>query len=98
MFIPFLAREKFFSFLTFSRGILREADQLLIGPSLDGGFHAVTVTSVKRNRAPCRVVRAGQAATVALSGIDRTMLRRVSYSALCNGNLTILLYCGLLDF
>lgn len=98
MFIPFLAREKFFSFLTFSRGVLREADQLLIGPSLDGGFHAVTVTSVKRNRAPCRVVRAGQAATVALSGIDRTMLRRVSYSALCNGNLTILLYCGLLDF
>lgn len=61
---------------TLERGVLREADQLLIGPSLDGGFHAVTVTSVKRNRAPCRVVRAGQAASVALSGIDRTMLRR----------------------
>ena len=62
-----------------TRGVLREADKLLLGPSLDGGFHPVIVTSVKRNRAPCRVVRAGQAASAALSGVDRTLLRRVSY-------------------
>lgn len=61
---------------TLERGVLREADKLLLGPSLDGGFHPVIVTSVKRNRAPCRVVRAGQAASVALSGVDRTLLRR----------------------
>ena len=58
--------------------MLREGDQLLLGPSQDGSFHPVTVTSVKRNRAACRVVRAGQAATVAISGMDRNLLRRVS--------------------
>ena len=58
--------------------MLREGDQLLLGPSQDGTFHPVTVTSVKRNRASCRVVHAGQAATVAISGMDRNLLRRVS--------------------
>ena len=58
--------------------MLREGDQLLLGPLQDGSFHRVTVTSVKRNRAACRVVRAGQAATVAISGMDRSLLRRVS--------------------
>lgn len=61
----------------FFRGVLREGDQLLLGPSIDGLFQPVTVTSVKRNRAACRVVRAGQAASVAISGIDRSLLRRV---------------------
>ncbi|CAH3165580.1 unnamed protein product [Porites evermanni] len=61
---------------TLERGVLREGDQLLLGPSQDGSFHPVTVTSVKRNRAACRVVRAGQAATVAISGMDRNLLRR----------------------
>lgn len=61
---------------TLERGVLREGDQLLLGPSVDGHFQPVTVTSVKRNRAACRVVRAGQAASVAISGIDRSLLRR----------------------
>lgn len=61
---------------TLERGVLREGDQLLLGPSIDGGFHPVNVVSVKRNRVPCRVVRAGQAASVAISGVDRSLLRR----------------------
>ncbi|KAL9954791.1 hypothetical protein ACROYT_G042368 [Oculina patagonica] len=61
---------------TLERGVLREGDQLLLGPSADGHFRPVTVMSVKRNRAACRVVRAGQAASVAISGIDRSLLRR----------------------
>jgi len=61
---------------TLERGVLRESDQLLLGPLTNGTFQPVTVTSVKRNRAPCRVVRAGQAASVAISGIDRSLLRR----------------------
>lgn len=64
----------------FLRGVLREGDQLLLGPSVDGHFQPVTVTSVKRNRAACRVVRAGQAASVAISGIDRSLLRRVRWN------------------
>ena len=57
--------------------MVREGEQMLIGPTLNGGFQGVTVTSVKRNRAACRVVHAGQSASIALSGIDRTLLRRV---------------------
>lgn len=71
----------FFMFIFFFRGVLREGDQLLLGPFTDGCFQPITVTSVKRNRAPCRVVRAGQAASVALSGIDRSLLRRVRLSS-----------------
>lgn len=61
---------------TLERGVLREGDQLLLGPSTSGNFQPVTVLSVKRNRASCRVVRAGQAASVAISGIDRNLLRK----------------------
>lgn len=64
--------------IRFFRGVLREGDQLLLGPSTSGNFQPVTVLSVKRNRASCRVVRAGQAASVAISGIDRNLLRKVS--------------------
>lgn len=61
---------------TLERGILREGDELLLGPCKNGNFQLVTVLSLKRNRASCRVIRAGQAASVAISGIDRNLLRR----------------------
>lgn len=49
----------------------------MIGPLYSGEFETVQVASLKRNRASCRVVRAGQSASVALKGIERHMLRRV---------------------
>ena len=62
---------------TLSQGIMREGDKLLVGPSEIGEFFPVTVTSIYRNRAPTRLIRAGQVASVALSDIEKTQLRRV---------------------
>ena len=50
----------------------------MVGPTFTGDFVDVTVTSLKRNRAPCRWVRAGNTATIALTGVERSVLRRVS--------------------
>ncbi|KAK3755477.1 hypothetical protein QZH41_017632, partial [Actinostola sp. cb2023] len=61
---------------TLTSGIMREGDKLVVGPLYSGQFDSVQVTSLKRNRASCRVVRAGQSASVALKGIERHMLRR----------------------
>ena len=63
---------------TLSQGVMREGDKLVVGPSEVGEFLPVTVTSIYRNRAPTRVIRAGQAASVALSNVERHSLRRVS--------------------
>lgn len=49
---------------------MRENDEMLVGPNDDGSFTKVKVTSVHRNRVPCRCVRAGQAAALALSPSD----------------------------
>ena len=65
---------------TLSQGIMREGDKLVVGPSELGEFISVSVTSIYRNRAPTRVIRAGQAASVALSDVERHNLRRVSFS------------------
>ena len=65
---------------TLSQGVMREGDKLVVGPSEIGEFLPVTVTSIYRNRAPTRVIRAGQAASVALSNVERHNLRRVSFS------------------
>lgn len=61
---------------TLSQGIMREGDKVVVGPSEIGEFMPGTVTSIYRNRAPTRVIRAGQAASVALSDIERSHLRR----------------------
>lgn len=60
------------------RGLIREGDIMMIGPSEHGEFHKSTVTSIRRNRAPCRLIKAGQSATLALSGVDKTYIHRVS--------------------
>ncbi|XP_064477141.1 GTP-binding protein 2-like isoform X2 [Ornithodoros turicata] len=49
-----------------TRGVLREDDNLLAGPAHDGAFYPIRVLSVQRNRVPCRLVRAGESATLAL--------------------------------
>ncbi|KAL1399379.1 hypothetical protein pipiens_020051, partial [Culex pipiens pipiens] len=46
------------------KGVITENVQLRIGPMADGTFHPVTVQSIHRNKAACRVVRAGQSASL----------------------------------
>lgn len=58
-------------------GAIREGDRVLVGPKEDGSFSETTVASLHRNRAPCRLVRAGQASTVALTHVERTDIRKV---------------------
>lgn len=47
-------------------GLITEGMTLRVGPFDDGSFEAVVVSSIKRNRAPCRLVRATQSAALAL--------------------------------
>ncbi|XP_038154946.1 GTP-binding protein 2-like isoform X1 [Cyprinodon tularosa] len=61
---------------TLYSGICREGDDLVVGPTELGQFHRLTVGSIQRNRSACRVLRAGQAATLALGNFDRSLLRK----------------------
>ncbi|KAM5262409.1 GTP-binding protein 2 isoform 2-T2 [Ctenodactylus gundi] len=61
---------------TLSSGICREGDQLVVGPTDAGSFLELRVCSIQRNRSACRVLRAGQAATLALGDFDRALLRK----------------------
>uniref|UniRef100_A0A8C1LW89 GTP-binding protein 2 n=1 Tax=Cyprinus carpio TaxID=7962 RepID=A0A8C1LW89_CYPCA len=61
---------------TLYSGICREGEQLVVGPTDDGEFRELTVCSIQRNRSGCRVLRAGQAATLALGDFDRSLLRK----------------------
>ena len=49
----------------------------MVGPTDDGSFLELRVCSIQRNRSACRVLRAGQAATLALGDFDRALLRKV---------------------
>ncbi|XP_067619613.1 GTP-binding protein 2 [Eurosta solidaginis] len=49
------------------KGVLTENMQMKIGPLLDGSFHTVNVQTIHRNKAPCRVVRAGQSASLSFT-------------------------------
>ena len=62
---------------TLTSGSISENTNLLIGPSSRGTYERVTVTTMQRNRTPCRVVRAGQAASISLQGIDKDDVRKV---------------------
>uniref|UniRef100_A0A8C2ZHI1 GTP binding protein 2 n=1 Tax=Cyclopterus lumpus TaxID=8103 RepID=A0A8C2ZHI1_CYCLU len=48
----------------------------VLGPTDSGHFHKLTIESIQRNRSACRVLRAGQAATLALGNFDRSLLRK----------------------
>ncbi|KAI1287439.1 GTP-binding protein 2 [Halotydeus destructor] len=48
-------------------GVIRIGDWLNMGPLQDGSFTPVQVTSVHRHKVPCRLVRAGESATLALA-------------------------------
>ena len=49
-----------------TQGIITEGMTLNLGPFEDGTFRPVIVTSIKRNRAACRLVRATQSAALAI--------------------------------
>lgn len=49
------------------KGVLTENMRMKIGPLQDGSFVAVTVQTIHRNKAPCRVVRAGQSASLSFA-------------------------------
>ncbi|KAJ8264236.1 hypothetical protein GJAV_G00146830 [Gymnothorax javanicus] len=61
---------------TLYSGICREGDRLVVGPTDEGRFMGLKVSSIQRNRSACRVLRAGQAATLALGNFDRSLLRK----------------------
>ncbi|KAB0801296.1 hypothetical protein PPYR_05650 [Photinus pyralis] len=49
-----------------SAGVLVEGSPVQIGPHADGSFTKAKVKSIHRNRVPCRMVRAGQSASICL--------------------------------
>ena len=61
------------------RGVIRENDHLVIGPGDDCNFIPTKITSIQRYRSSCRLVKAGQAATLALNHVDRSTLRKVLF-------------------
>ncbi|CAM9688833.1 GTP-binding protein 2 [Lampetra fluviatilis] len=61
---------------TLYSGVCREGDGFVVGPTERGEFLPVAVATIQRNRAPSRVLRAGQAATLALGLFDRYLLRK----------------------
>lgn len=58
-----------------TQGIIVENMALKVGPFEDGTFRLVQVSSIRRNKAACRLVRAQQSAALAL-GIPLCQLRR----------------------
>lgn len=58
------------------RGSIREGEKLLLGPTDSGVFKEVKVRTVHRHRLPCRLIQAGQAASVALLDVEREQLRK----------------------
>ncbi|XP_063061374.1 GTP-binding protein 2-like [Engraulis encrasicolus] len=61
---------------TLYSGVCGEGERLLVGPTEEGGFLRARVQSIQRNRSSVRVLRAGQAATLALGNVPRTLLRK----------------------
>ncbi|KAM4595928.1 GTP-binding protein 2-like isoform 2-T2 [Polymixia lowei] len=61
---------------TLYSGVCKEGERLVVGPTDEGRFLRLKVGSIQRNRSACRVLRAGQAATLALGNFDRSLLRK----------------------
>jgi GTPase len=57
-------------------GVVKTGDQMAVGPFDNGSYETVTVKSVHRNKVPCRLVRAGESATLALAADSLPPLRR----------------------
>lgn len=61
----------------FCSGVIRLGDDLMLGPDQDGQFQRILVMGLRRNRLPCRMIRAGQVATIALPSIQRCDVHHV---------------------
>lgn len=48
-------------------GIIREGDEMLLGPDDQGGFSNVSIVSLQRHKIPCNFARAGQKCTMAIN-------------------------------
>lgn len=62
------------------QGVIREGDSLALGPDDRCEFTPTKVTTIHRYRSCCRLVKAGQAATLALDQVDRVTIRKVPHS------------------
>eukprot|EP00053_Salpingoeca_punica_P018618 m.183160 g.183160 ORF g.183160 m.183160 type:complete len:792 (-) comp17469_c2_seq1:1185-3560(-) len=58
------------------QGAVSVDDKLMLGPARDGSFIPVTIQSVHRNRTATRGAQAGQLASFALLGVERSQVRR----------------------
>lgn len=60
-----------------TRGVAQVGDRVLVGPSETGEFCETKVATIRRNRTPCTLVRAGQTATVTLDHTEHADFRKV---------------------
>ena len=60
-----------------TRGMVHEGDPVIVGPREDGTFVNTAIATLRRNRTPCRVARAGEAVTVTLTTLERADVRKV---------------------
>ena len=60
-----------------TRGIIREGDKVLVGPTSSCSFTEAKVASIHRFRSPCWMVKAMQSATLALKEVERADVRKV---------------------
>jgi GTPase len=51
-------------------GIIRESDEMLLGPDDSGNFANVSIVSLQRHKIPCNFARAGQKCTMAIVAND----------------------------
>lgn len=60
-----------------TQGMVHEGDPVVVGPQEDGTFVKTAIATLRRNRTPCRVARAGEAVTVTLTSLERADVRKV---------------------
>jgi GTPase len=60
-----------------TKGVLCEGDSMQILPGLQEGQCRTKILSIHRYRVACRVVKTGQYATLALKGVDKSLVRKV---------------------
>ena len=80
-----------------TQGVLTENMKLLLGPLEDGSFHPVQVQSIQRHKSSCRVVRAGQSASLALN-IELPNIRKGMILADPHLNPQATLYFQVIDY
>lgn len=56
------------------KGVMTENMQMSVGPLNDGSFVPVSIQTIHRNKAPCRVVRAGQSASLSFGEVQGVQL------------------------